>query len=109
MTKGERLRNRLNESRSMRSAVGDLVASDTWRFVSELVREEAIERARSFRSNVDLDPVLARNLSAMDGALSVLNAIEAAALEPPAAPLPEDAAENEYFKNLKAVTEQNKP
>ncbi len=102
MTAAEQLRAAWDDDASARKEWREFQKTKTWQKLSALLKEEAVESARSFAPRMDLDPILARNAVRLDGECIILDKLQNAS-NPKPAPVPEpEPYDEDYIKKLKA-------
>lgn len=104
MKTAEELRASWNRNDDLREAWKKIVESPEWHVATTLLAAEAVKESR-FCNKTDADPILARQLKKLDGALEAIEALQLL-WKLPAAPEPEPEPFDEaYVTKLKAQKE----
>ncbi len=99
MKSATELREAWNVNEDRRARWASIVDSPEWRAATELVSAEFVQSSRAVMRH-DADPVLARKLMRLDGAMAVIEALQEAAQQqkPLEAPLTE--YDDDYIREL---------
>ena len=101
MTPAEELRNQWDSDAGLRQELRDYQKTRSWRVLSQMLKEEALEASQSYNSRIDADPILARNLVSMAGALGILEAMRLATETKPESKPELEEYNDEYVKKIR--------
>lgn len=93
------LQSALDEHKGLREWLKNLVETREWKTISRLLEEEAVKNSRAFQ-RIDADPILARNLTRLDGALWTLEMMESCWLIQEGPPADEEEFSESYVQRI---------
>jgi hypothetical protein len=99
MKSATELREAWNANEDRRTLWAAIVASAEWRAATELIAAEFIQSSRAVMRH-DADPVLARKLMRLDGAMAVIEALQEAAEQHKPLEAPMTEYDDDYMRQL---------